>query len=68
MDDLARADEAVAGIGQHRLGVDRQPLDARDDGGGRDGARAVGFDDYWTKPIDLKRFLAALDALFTPGA
>jgi signal transduction histidine kinase/CheY-like chemotaxis protein len=26
-------------------------------------ARALGFDDYWTKPIDFKRFLADLDAL-----
>jgi CheY-like chemotaxis protein len=26
-------------------------------------ARAAGFDDYWTKPIDFKRFLADLDAL-----
>jgi DNA-binding response OmpR family regulator len=28
-----------------------------------DRALAAGFDDYWTKPIDFKRFLAALDAL-----
>ncbi len=26
-------------------------------------ARAAGFDDYWTKPIDFKRFLADLDTL-----
>jgi len=26
-------------------------------------ARAEGFDDYWTKPIDFKRFLGGLDAL-----
>jgi PAS domain S-box-containing protein len=26
-------------------------------------AKAAGFDDYWTKPIDFRRFLAALDAL-----
>ena len=26
-------------------------------------ARAAGFDDYWTKPIDFKRFLANLDVL-----
>ena len=26
-------------------------------------ARAAGFDDYWTKPIDFKRFLANLDTL-----
>jgi PAS domain S-box-containing protein len=27
------------------------------------GARALGFDDYWTKPIDLKQFLHGLDWL-----
>jgi PAS domain S-box-containing protein len=26
-------------------------------------ARAAGFDDYWTKPIDLDQFLAGLDSL-----
>jgi PAS domain S-box-containing protein len=26
-------------------------------------AREAGFDDYWTKPIDVERFLAGLDAL-----
>ncbi len=31
-------------------------------------ARAAGFDDYWTKPIDFKRFLADLDALAARGA
>ncbi len=30
-----------------------------------DRARAAGFDDYWTKPIDFARFLAAIDALIT---
>ena len=30
-------------------------------------ARAAGFDDYWTKPIDVKRFLANLDALAGNG-
>ena len=27
-------------------------------------ARAAGFDDYWTKPIDVDQFLAALSRLF----
>lgn len=26
-------------------------------------ARQAGFDDYWTKPIDVRRFLAAIDTL-----
>jgi CheY-like chemotaxis protein len=31
-------------------------------------ARAAGFDDYWTKPIDFRRFLANLDALVAAKA
>ena len=27
-------------------------------------ARAAGFEDYWTKPIDVDRFLEALAGLF----
>ena len=27
-------------------------------------ARAAGFDDYWTKPIDFRAFLAALELRF----
>jgi CheY-like chemotaxis protein len=27
-------------------------------------ARAEGFDDYWTKPLDLTGFLRSLDRLF----
>jgi CheY-like chemotaxis protein len=26
-------------------------------------AKEAGFDDYWTKPIDFRRFLSALDKL-----
>jgi len=26
-------------------------------------ARALGFDDYWTKPIDFRQFLGGLDRL-----
>jgi CheY-like chemotaxis protein len=26
-------------------------------------ARAAGFEDYWTKPIDIKQFMAALERL-----
>ena len=32
-----------------------------------DRARAAGFDDYWTKPIDFAQFLAKLDALALAG-
>jgi PAS domain S-box-containing protein len=31
-------------------------------------ARTAGFDDYWTKPIDVRRFLQAIDALMQPAA
>jgi CheY-like chemotaxis protein len=30
------------------------------------GAREAGFSDYWTKPIDVVRFMDALEALFPP--
>jgi CheY-like chemotaxis protein len=30
-------------------------------------ARAAGFDDYWTKPIDLAAFLSAVDGLIAGG-
>jgi PAS domain S-box-containing protein len=30
-------------------------------------ALAAGFDDYWTKPIDVRKFVGALDALFSPS-
>jgi len=30
-------------------------------------AKAAGFSDYWTKPIDFTQFLDGLDALATPG-
>jgi PAS domain S-box-containing protein len=31
-------------------------------------ARDAGFDDYWTKPIDVRRFLAAIDELVRMAA
>jgi DNA-binding response OmpR family regulator len=31
-------------------------------------ARSAVFDDYWTKPIDVRRFLGAVDALMQPAA
>ncbi|MEW6690516.1 MAG: hybrid sensor histidine kinase/response regulator, partial [Pseudomonadota bacterium] len=30
-------------------------------------ARRAGFDDYWTKPIDFRAFLGALESRFPPG-
>ncbi len=33
-----------------------------------DAALAAGFADYWTKPLDFKAFLTALDGLFGPAA
>jgi CheY-like chemotaxis protein len=31
-------------------------------------ARSAGFDDYWTKPINVRRFRGAIDALMQPAA
>jgi CheY-like chemotaxis protein len=31
-------------------------------------AKAAGFDDYWTKPIDFRLFLQRLDALIAAAA
>ena len=30
-------------------------------------AREAGFDDYWTKPLDLRAFMRAMDRLFGPA-
>mgnify|MGYP001232431969 CR=1 FL=1 len=52
-----RADPRTAGIRCVALSANAMPDDiAR--------ARAAGFDDYWTKPIDIDQFLAALSRLF----
>ena len=51
-----RADPATAGIACVALSANAMPEDiAR--------ARQAGMADYWTKPLDFKAFLAALDAL-----
>lgn len=55
-----RADPRTAGIRCIALSANAMPEDIRQ-------ARAAGFDDYWTKPIDFQAFLAGLDALFTPA-
>ena len=49
-----RADTATAGIDSVALSANAMPEDiAR--------ARQAGMADYWTKPLDFKAFLAALD-------
>jgi len=54
-----RADPATAGIRCIALSANAMPEDIRL-------ARAEGFDDYWTKPLDLQAFLRALERLFGP--
>lgn len=51
-----RADPALAGCTVIALSANAMPEDIR-------GALELGFDDYWTKPIDFKRFLAGIDEL-----
>ncbi len=57
-----RADPATAAIRCIALSANAMPEDIRH-------ALANGFDDYWTKPLDLQAFLRAIDGLFGhPGA
>jgi CheY-like chemotaxis protein len=51
-----RADALTASIPCVALSANAMPEDVQS-------ARAAGFDDYWTKPIDLSAFLRALDRL-----
>jgi PAS domain S-box-containing protein len=51
-----RADPALAGCTVIGLSANAMPEDIR-------GALELGFDDYWTKPIDFKRFLGGIDEL-----
>ena len=55
-----RADPATAAIRCIALSANAMPEDIRT-------ARAAGFDDYWTKPLDLKAFLRSLALLFGPA-
>lgn len=55
-----RADPALVGCRVIALSANALPEDIR-------AARAEGFDDYWTKPIDFDQFLAGLDALASTG-
>jgi signal transduction histidine kinase/ActR/RegA family two-component response regulator len=52
-----RADPATAKIRCIALSANAMPEDIQR-------ALDAGFDDYWTKPLDFKRFMAALDAHF----
>jgi hypothetical protein len=54
-----RADPATAAIRCIALSANAMPEDIR-------AARAEGFDDYWTKPLDLAGFLRSLERLFGP--
>ena len=51
-----RPDPLTASIPCIALSANAMPEDVQS-------ARAAGFDDYWTKPIDLKAFLSAIDRL-----
>ena len=51
-----RADASMDGVAMIALSANAMPEDIEK-------ARRLGFDDYWTKPIDFRRFLAGLDKL-----
>jgi PAS domain S-box-containing protein len=51
-----RADPATAGLTCVALSANAMPEDVRH-------SRAAGFDDYWTKPIDLSAFLQAIERI-----
>ena len=55
-----RADAATADIRCVALSANAMPEDIRS-------ARAAGFDDYWTKPLDIRAFQHALDGWFGPN-
>ena len=52
-----RANPATAGIRCIAVSANAMPEDIRN-------ARRNGFDDYWTKPLELQSFMRALDRLF----
>ena len=55
-----RADPLTADIRCIALSANAIPDDIRR-------AREAGFDDYWTKPLDLRAFMRAMDRLFGPA-
>ena len=58
---LLRANPTTAGIRCIALSANAMPADIRH-------ALDNGFDDYWTKPLDLNAFLRGLDMLFGPAS
>jgi signal transduction histidine kinase/CheY-like chemotaxis protein len=54
-----RADAQTAALRCVALSANAMPDDVR-------AALAAGFDDYWTKPLDMSAFMAALAAMFGP--
>ncbi len=52
-----RADEATAGIPCISVSANAMPEDI-------ERALKAGFDDYWTKPLDLRVFMRSLDTIF----
>ncbi len=55
-----RADPRTAAIRCIAVSANAMPEDIRH-------ALANGFDDYWTKPLDFRRFMTALDEMFGPA-
>jgi CheY-like chemotaxis protein len=55
-----RADRSMDGVSMIALSANAMPEDIEK-------ARRMGFDDYWTKPIDFRKFLAGLDRLAGAG-
>ena len=56
-----RADPLTAGIRCVALSANAMPEDVQR-------ALDAGFTDYWTKPLEFKKFIAALEALTGTGA
>ena len=56
-----RADPATAAIPCIAVSANAMPRDI-------ERAREQGFADYWTKPLDLRVLLRAVDRLLAPGA
>ena len=55
-----RADASMDRVAMIALSANAMPEDI-------ERARRIGFDDYWTKPIDFRKFLAGLDKLAGAG-